>query len=443
MRKAHEDLRSVINVALTSVLAALGPAASIGCGGEDPLPPGIEGDPGFVHVDCTGGSQRWLAGLNPSVPTEYTELRSSGNVVETLGTLCEGAADVPRCEADFSAIRSERGFRFGFCQDHACEAQLAATQTGTAALATTHPELVSFLAPIDSVQEAMLLVQALGFDVACDRGGAKPDDEGFFVQAFQEPGCGPAGITRFVHRVDAAGNVTEVQRVVERKPSPNCSVGRRPPGLLPEAPCTSSNAVARFWTEAARLEAASVGAFRRLRRELGRHGAPRTLLDAARRAAREEIVHARMVSQLALAFGATPARVRTSHLPLRDLETIAIENAIEGCVRETYGALVAFWQARTASDPRVREVYRRIAEDELSHAALAFRIASWIEGQLEPAGRERVLAARAKGVETLMSELETEVSSELATLAGVPEPKAAIALARQLRRSLWDERQTA
>src|SRR6185436_17135024 len=115
--------------------------------------------------------------------------------------------------------------------------------------------------------------------------------------------------------VDPQGNVSPVETIVERKPNPNCAVGRRPPGLLPAAAGGSSD-VARYWTEAARLEAASVSAFRRLRRELGLHGAPRSLLDLARRAAREEIVHARLVSRLAREFGAEPEPVRISPLPL-------------------------------------------------------------------------------------------------------------------------------
>jgi hypothetical protein len=126
--------------------------------------------------------------------------------------------------------------------------------------------------------------------------------------------------------------VSQVDTVVEREPTnTECPVpGRRPPGLLPTAPCGSRSDVARYWSAAARFEAASVSAFRRPRRELGLHGAPRSLLDLARRAAREEIAHARMVSRLAREFGAEPEPVRVSPLPLRDLEAVAIENATEG-----------------------------------------------------------------------------------------------------------------
>ena len=430
----REDLREVINVALTSVLAAVGAA---GCSGEDVLPPGIEGDPGFVRVECSGGSQRWLAGLVPAVPAEYTELRRSGTVIESLGTLCGGVPDVARCQTEFAALATEGGFRFGFCQDLPCLAQLAATQGGTAALAATHPELITFLAPIDTPTEAMLLVQALGFDVACDRGGAKQQGDGFQVQAFQYPGCGPAGVTRLLHHVDPAGQVSLVEKIVERKPNPGCAIGRRPRGLLPAAPCASRSEIARYFSEAARLEAASVAAFRRLRLELRLHGAPRLLLDLARRAAREEIAHARMVTGLARAFGAVPEPARVGTLPPRDLEAVASENAVEGCVRETYGALVASWQARTARDPAVRNVYAQIAEDELSHAALAWQVAEWLRPRLSSDGRARVEAVKADAVDTLMTELEASVDPELTQIAGVPATTAALALAEHMQSSLW------
>ena len=53
---------------------------------------------------------------------------------------------------------------------------------------------------------------------------------------------------------------------------------------------------------------------------------------------------------------------------MRELEAIAIENAVEGCVRESFGALLATWQAKTAGDARVRAAMKRIARDETRHA---------------------------------------------------------------------------
>jgi len=65
------------------------------------------------------------------------------------------------------------------------------------------------------------------------------------------------------------------------------------------------------------------------------------------------------------------------------------EIAVEGCVRETFGALEATFQAKNANDPQIRRVMRRIAEDETRHAALAWRVAAWIEPRLSDRQRRR------------------------------------------------------
>src|SRR3989442_1726027 len=69
--------------------------------------------------------------------------------------------------------------------------------------------------------------------------------------------------------------------------------GGGPPGLEAEPMPTRADLGGYFATMAS-LEAASVGAFRALRTELRAHGAPRALVRAAERAARDEIRHARM-----------------------------------------------------------------------------------------------------------------------------------------------------
>jgi hypothetical protein len=96
-------------------------------------------------------------------------------------------------------------------------------------------------------------------------------------------------------------------------------------------------------------------------------------------------------------------------LAVRDLETIAIENAVEGCVREAFGALVATWQAQRAADAGVRVAMQRIARDETRHAALAVAIDAWARGRLDARARERVERRKADAL------------AELATPADVPE----------------------
>src|SRR5204862_5482346 len=108
---------------------------------------------------------------------------------------------------------------------------------------------------------------------------------------------------------------------------PECT-GRRPPGLV-DAPLVADGALRAYFQEMSRLEAASVPAFRVLARELRAHGAPRSLIRAARRAARDEIRHARLGKLLAERFGGHYVRPRIALLPLRSVEAIATDNAVE------------------------------------------------------------------------------------------------------------------
>ncbi|MGH7436059.1 MAG: ferritin-like domain-containing protein, partial [Polyangiaceae bacterium] len=80
----------------------------------------------------------------------------------------------------------------------------------------------------------------------------------------------------------------------------------------------------------------------------------------------------------AVRYGGIPRRPRVERGPVRPLEDIATENAAEGCVRETFGALIGIWQARFAGDPQVRRAMNGVARDESRHAALSWEVARWI-----------------------------------------------------------------
>jgi len=215
-----------------------------------------------------------------------------------------------------------------------------------------------------------------------------------------------------------------------------CSIlqicGRRTAGIDEPRAGESDDVLARYLAHAAWLEAASVKSFRRLVRELTHHGAPASLVAAARSAARDEIRHARIMTALALTHGASVPKVFAEHADVRSLEVIAIENAIEGCVRETYGALVAAWQAATAQDPAIREAMSVIARDELRHAELGFEIADWIEPRLDRAARDRLASTRRDAVRELSRDVRAMPPGELLSSAGVPTPHVAAALVARL-----------
>jgi hypothetical protein len=209
--------------------------------------------------------------------------------------------------------------------------------------------------------------------------------------------------------------------IVDCVPCPN-GVGRKPRGL--RAPQTSrranDNALGKYFANAAHLEAASVHAFRILRRELASFKAPRDLLIAAKRAETDEVKHARMTSRIARTHGATPPKVRLKRGSTRSLEAIATENAVEGCVRETFGALVAMWQAEHATDEDVAHAMKEIAVDEARHAALAWSVAAWANGELDATSRERVNDAKNKAIRDLEKEITVEAHPVLRARAGLP-----------------------
>jgi hypothetical protein len=202
-------------------------------------------------------------------------------------------------------------------------------------------------------------------------------------------------------------------------------LGRRPERWS-SAASRRSTVLGEHFARAAQLEAASVEAFAILKRELRAHGAPARLVRGAASAARDEGRHVRATRALAARFGGTMAPICVERpAETRTLEVIAIENAAEGCARETYGAMEAAYQARAARDPVVRAALRRIARDEARHAAVAWSIDAWARGRLSRAGRARVDAARDAALADLAREIGPVRAEPLHVEAGIPRPEAA------------------
>ncbi len=173
-----------------------------------------------------------------------------------------------------------------------------------------------------------------------------------------------------------------------------CIGGRHTAALVDRAHGTGPDPVAAWLAREAAGEAGSILAFRQLSRELRHHGAPEALVAAARRAAADEVRHTRMVRLLAARRGGTPAAVRGRPTPPRSLCAIALENAVEGCVHETFAAARAGWQARHAADRDVRAVSAILARDEARHADLAAAVHDWMMTALPPEQAAMVEAER-------------------------------------------------
>ena len=204
----------------------------------------------------------------------------------------------------------------------------------------------------------------------------------------------------------------------------------------PADPATHDPAAA-WLARAAHDEAASVHAFTALGRELAAHGAPPALLARVYAAARDEVRHAALIGALARIRGVAPRTLTIVAPPARGLQAIAVENAIEGCVRETWAALSAAHQADHAADAGLRRTYAEIAADEARHAELAWAIDTWLSGQLAPAARAAVRRARAAAVRELRAQLAATADLPALLALGVPPRARALQLAAGLDSALW------
>lgn len=290
-------------------------------------------------------------------------------------------------------------------------------------LVKTLDELTTFLAPIDTAKDAALLVSERGYSFVCPSENAKQTPSGVELIARSGGTCG-AEVHLDEHRivVSATGLVTVAETKLIANGDPGCAIGRRPAGLLsPSEPCADDECEAGvFFSAAARLEAASIPAFEQLARDLAWHDAPSELILEALRARADEVRHARATRELAQGFGASvEAPVVVIGAP-RSLLAMALENAVEGCVRETFGAVVASLQAERARDADVRETLSRIAEDETRHAALSWDIARWLESQLHEDDLLAVAAAREAAKRELFESFATEAPETVQHVAGMP-----------------------
>jgi hypothetical protein len=220
-------------------------------------------------------------------------------------------------------------------------------------------------------------------------------------------------------------------------PDGECIGGRRPAGYRRGRPC--GPAVGAYIAQQAELEAASVRAFADLHDDLIALGAPRSLVRAAVSAAADEVRHARVCDRLARRHGVVPDLRAIGAAARRTRAQLATDNLVEGCVRETYGAVLASYQARAAGDPELRGAMSAIARDEAKHAALSWRIHGWLWPRLSADERRAALAAavRARGE---LADRAGEPDAELRELAGLPDPVAGRAVLAALDDVVWRTR---
>ncbi|MCB9630472.1 MAG: ferritin-like domain-containing protein [Sandaracinaceae bacterium] len=300
-------------------------------------------------------------------------------------------------------------------------------------------EVVS--APIVLPQQALLVALGAGYRLWCEGepasgvnpASATPVAGGFEVVANRYD-C--FGLYEATLLVTEAG---EVQVLDERLLTAiDCAViGRLTDGTVAPARSAEGSDLGRYFAQVAGLEAAAVDAFERMAAELSTLGAPTDLVQWARASADDERRHTRDMGALAERFAVTPAVHPPQAFALRGLFEVALENAVEGCVRETYGAVVGHHQAAHAQDPVVRAAMAQLAEDETRHAALSWAVAEWALPQLSEAERAEIRAAQRAAIDALARSVSLPESDLLLRDAGLPAPDVALAMVQGLAAQVW------
>jgi len=216
----------------------------------------------------------------------------------------------------------------------------------------------------------------------------------------------------------------------------SCAVGRKPKDLLGCDEPIGEDPVAMALAEMARIEAASVHAFRRLERSLTELGADRSLRARARRAARDEVAHARSAARLAKKRGARPRPVRLAKGDAPSTFELALENAVEGCVHETLGVAYLEHQRMHASDPELRAHAAAIYEDELDHAALSWDLLPFFDRHLDDRERAELRRATTRALDDVVDEIG-RIDPTVRGALGLPPPQVVASMVGTLRETLF------
>jgi hypothetical protein len=301
---------------------------------------------------------------------------------------------------------------------------LVVTRGDAVEVISTAEAALALLGPIDTPTEAVLRASMAEYFVSCDdpeRGGVRAAGDAYEVLATRlTASCDPVERTLYRLGVSAGGDVTELESEVIESESGVC-IGRRPSCLVRRR-ARGTTQLGAYFASVAHLESAAAIAFGELARELAHHGAPAELVTRARRSQADERRHALVMGTLARRFGGRPVRARAAIGAPRTLEAIALHNASEGCVRESFGALVGLWQAHAARDPHVRAVMQRVARDELRHARLSLDLDRWARARLGQRFASRLERARHEARRSLELELDQGFDPSLVAEAGLPTP---------------------
>ncbi len=319
------------------------------------------------------------------------------------------------------------------------------SRAGVHEIVSTLAALRGLLGPLTTISaaQAWAAIDPVGIGCKLDSKTAVVVGQGWFdlPTTFEQCVAVGGGVSANVtmlrpYRVYADGRIEELpSREVERRPAPGgcIMVGRRPVAMLdlPPPPLT----FAALLAQTAQLEAAAAIAFAELAASLGVLGAPVALIARAEKAQHDEIRHASIMFGHAAAHGASVTLPNYESKQYADEFALALHNAREGCVHETYGALVALHQAQFAQPPALRADLQQIAADEVAHAQWSHDLDAWLATRLTAEQRATVAAAKNAACIALLTSVAGPPSAAQQQF-GLPTQHVAARLARGLHRQM-------
>jgi len=335
-------------------------------------------------IACGANSQMdLLTGLSPTQPVDGLLLYGVGGqagsyVREAGGPPCVTATNMSQCQQTVESLRNSLG-----------STALIVTKGDMVSVVSTKSEVKAFLGQLDNPQKVFVWMHVNGLALGCkfidSAVIANEDGQSWSgVHSRITRDCSPIITERVRVNINVEDwSITETAHAESSRQS--ACIGRKPPGAVTFHETAGDSVYDSLGTSLARhaaYEAASVVAFLHLKEELEYFGAPQCLLDRIEKAVEDERRHARQVTMLAGRYGQAVQNFFVEPAPLRDLEAIAMDNMREGCVGESWGALVGLYQAENAMDSVIADTMRSVALDEVDHASLSWEIHDWLSEQL-------------------------------------------------------------
>lgn len=409
---------------LYSVISGVMIGAFVGCGGTHEPP--LEKNP----LICKDEQLNLLDELNPTrdIDSLYLYISNDGPNPDLTrqvgGPTCIDTIDIHACQLALETLTqglTENAILIGVGNDFE--------------LLQEKDQILELLGVLDNAKKVAIWLHINDYPIDCNIAISDTDSLVWTV-VFREQtqSCSPIVTDQVTINIDAvSGMINEVERKEVSRLHGVC-VGRMPPGeitFFSNLASDQQKILGAMLAHHAACESASVTAFQQLKRELVYHGAPAEILTRIDSAIKDEIQHARDVETLARQYGCEPEMFSVADCGIRNLEAIAIDNMEEGCVGETWGAMIGLYQAQHAQDPHIAATMNNIAQDEVEHAALSWAIHEWIIQQLDTDAVLRVEQSRWRALNRLRASLPNSRNPIAIELAGLPDAQAHLALANQ------------